>query len=344
MSPPPDRQAGPLESTLYEVKRIIVGQDSLLERMAVALLSGGHLLVEGVPGLAKTLAVKSLAAAVGGQFQRVQFTPDLVPADLTGTRVFRQHTGEFATQLGPVFANLLLADEINRAPAKVQSALLEVMQEHQVTIGRETFPVPEPFLVMATQNPIESEGTFPLPEAQVDRFMMKVVVDYPSQAQEHAIVDRVLRPAETVRAILSPEALIRMQGEVREVYADPGIIEYAVRLVTATRRPGAAGLGELKRYVSYGGSPRASIALVAGGQALAFMRGRDYVLPDDITDIALDVLRHRLVLSYEALADDVTADAIITRLLDAVAKPEVVSAGPADRASRPAAQPEPHDG
>jgi MoxR-like ATPase len=340
MSPPPDRQDGPLEATLYEVKRVIVGQDSLLERMAVALLSGGHLLVEGVPGLAKTLAVKSLAAAIGGQFQRVQFTPDLVPADLTGTRVFHQHTGEFATQLGPVFANLLLADEINRAPAKVQSALLEVMQEHQVTIGRETFPVPEPFLVMATQNPIESEGTFPLPEAQVDRFMMKVIVDYPSQAQEHAIVDRVLRPAEPVRAILSPEALTRMQGRVREVYADPAIIEYAVRLVTATRGPGTAGLGELKRYVSYGGSPRASIALVAGGQALAFLRGRDYVLPGDVTDIALDVLRHRLVLSYEALADDVTADAIITRLLDAVDEPEVVAAAPADRAARRA----PHDG
>jgi MoxR-like ATPase len=344
MSPPPDRQAGPLESTLYEVKRAIVGQDALLERMAVALLSGGHLLVEGVPGLAKTLSVKSLAAAIGGQFQRVQFTPDLVPADLTGTRVYHQHTGEFATHLGPVFANLLLADEINRAPAKVQSALLEVMQEHQVTIGLETFPVPEPFLVMATQNPIESEGTFPLPEAQVDRFMMKVIVDYPSQAEEHAIVDRVLRPAEPIRAILSPEALIGMQGEVREVYADPAIIEYAVRLVTATRRPGTAGLDELKRYVSYGGSPRASIALVAGGQALAFLRSRDYVLPDDITDIALDVLRHRLVLSYEALADDVTADTIITRLLDAVGKPEVVSAGPADRVSKPAAGRAPHDG
>jgi MoxR-like ATPase len=296
--------------------------------------------VDGVPGLAKTLAVKSLAAAIGGQFQRVQFTPDLVPADLTGTRVFHQHTGEFATQLGPVFANLLLADEINRAPAKVQSALLEVMQEHQVTIGRETFQVPEPFLVLATQNPIESEGTFPLPEAQVDRFMMKVIVGYPSHAEEHAIVDRVLRPAEPIRATLSPEALVRMQQQVRERYADPAIIEYAVRLVTATRKPGTAGLSDLKRYVSYGASPRASIALVAGGQALAFLRGRDYVLPDDLTSIAPDVLRHRLVLSYEALADDVTADAIITRLLDAVDEPEVVTAGLADRAARQA----PHGG
>jgi len=343
--PPASRpSANPLQPVLFEVKRTIVGQDVLLERMAVALLSGGHLLVEGVPGLAKTLSVKSLAAAVGGEFQRIQFTPDLVPADLTGTRVYHQHTGEFQTQLGPVFTNLLLADEINRAPAKVQSALLEVMQEHQVTIGRETYPVPEPFLVMATQNPIESEGTYPLPEAQVDRFMLKVIVDYPSQAEEHAIVDRVLRPAEPIRAILSPEDLVRMQHQVREAYADPAIVEYAVRLVTATRKPSIAGLSDLKRYVSYGASPRASIALVAGGQALAFLRGRDYVLPDDLTSIAPDVLRHRLVLSYEALADDITADAIITQLLDAVHEPEVVTAGLANRASQPAARPAPHDG
>ena len=229
--------ANPLESVLFEVKRTIVGQDVLLERMAVALLSGGHLLVEGVPGLAKTLAVKSLAAAVGGQFQRIQFTPDLMPADLTGTRVYHQHNGEFETQLGPVFANLLLADEINRAPAKVQSALLEVMQEHQVTIGRETFRVPEPFLVMATQNPIESEGTYPLPEAQVDRFMMKVLVSYPSSPEEHAIVDRALRPAEPIRSMLTPEDLIKMQERVQQLYVDPAITDYAVRLVTATRLP-----------------------------------------------------------------------------------------------------------
>ena len=234
-SPRPAEHAGPLEPVLFEVKRAIVGQDILLERMAVALLSGGHLLVEGVPGLAKTLAVKSLAAAIGGQFQRVQFTPDLVPADLVGTRVYHQRTGEFATHLGPVFTNLLLADEINRAPAKVQSALLEVMQEHQVTIGRETFRVPEPFLVMATQNPIESEGTYPLPEAQVDRFMMKVVVGYPSRAEEHAIVDRSLRPAEPIRAMLSPENLIGMQQQALQVYVDPAVVEYAVRLVAATR-------------------------------------------------------------------------------------------------------------
>jgi MoxR-like ATPase len=320
----PANATNPLESVLFEVKHTIVGQDVLLERMAVALLAGGHLLVEGVPGLAKTLAVKSLAAAVGGQFQRIQFTPDLVPADLTGTRVYHQHTGEFETQLGPVFANLLLADEINRAPAKVQSALLEVMQEHQVTIGRETFRVPEPFLVMATQNPIESEGTYPLPEAQVDRFMMKVLVSYPSSAEEHAIVDRALRPAEPIRAMLTPEDLTRMQERVQQLYVDPAITEYAVRLVTATRLLGLAGLDDMKRYLTYGASPRASIALVVGGRALAFLRGRDYVLPYDVSELAADVLRHRVVLSYEALADDVSADDIIARVLDAVPEPEVV--------------------
>ena len=323
----PASSANPLESVLFEVKRTIVGQDVLLERMAVALLSGGHLLVEGVPGLAKTLAVKSLAAAVGGQFQRIQFTPDLVPADLTGTRVYHQHTGEFQTQLGPVFANLLLADEINRAPAKVQSALLEVMQEHQVTIGRETFKVPEPFLVMATQNPIESEGTYPLPEAQVDRFMMKVLVSYPSSTEEHAIVDRALRPAEPIRAMLTPEDLIRMQERVQQLYVDPAITDYAVRLVAATRLPGLAGLDDMKRYLTYGASPRASIALVVGGRALAFLRGRDYVLPYDVSELASDVLRHRVVLSYEALTDDISADHIIARVLDAVPEPEVVLQG-----------------
>lgn len=324
MTAVPAQPVNPLEPVLFEVKRIIVGQDLLLERMAVALLSGGHLLVEGVPGLAKTLAVKTLAAATGGQFQRIQFTPDLVPADLVGTRVYHQHTGEFQTQLGPVFANLVLADEINRAPAKVQSALLEVMQEHQVTIGRETFRVPEPFLVMATQNPIESEGTYPLPEAQVDRFMMKVVIRYPSAAEEHAIVDRALRPAEPIRATLTPDDLIRMQQRAQEVYVDPSIVNYAVRLVTATRTPSMAGLGELERYVSYGASPRASIALVTGGRALAYLRGRDYVLPHDVTELALEVLRHRLVLSYEALADDIADEDVISRVLHAVPAPEVV--------------------
>jgi MoxR-like ATPase len=314
----------PLEQVLFEVKRTIVGQDVLLERMAIGLLTGGHLLVEGVPGLAKTLAVKSLAAAIGGQFQRIQFTPDLVPADLTGTRVYRQHTGEFETSRGPVFTNLLLADEINRAPAKVQSALLEVMQERQVTIGRETFPVPNPFLVMATQNPIESEGTYPLPEAQVDRFMLKVVVRYPSMPEEHAIVERALHPGTGPQSILQPEDLVRMQGQVAKVYADPAVVEYAVRLVAATRAPGMVGLGDLDRYITYGASPRATIALVLGGRAIAFLRGRDYVLPQDVGELALDVLRHRLVLSYEALADEVVPDDVIARVLNAVRVPEVV--------------------
>ncbi|MFB4271270.1 AAA family ATPase [Nonomuraea sp. GTA35] len=317
-------ESHPLEQVLFEVKRTIVGQDVLLERMAVALVADGHLLVEGVPGLAKTLAVRSLAAAIAGSFQRVQFTPDLVPADLVGTRVYHQHSGEFRTELGPVFANLLLADEINRAPAKVQSALLEVMQEHQVTIGRETFRVPEPFLVMATENPIESEGTYPLPEAQVDRFMMKVVVDYPTQAEEQAIVDRALRPPEQPQPMLTAEELMAMRVRAREVYVDPAIVDYAVRLVSATRSPATAGLGELERYVTYGASPRASIALVTGARALAFLRGRDYVLPHDLSELALDVLRHRLVLSYEALADDVDADTVITRVLGAVRAPNVV--------------------
>ncbi|MFI6927480.1 AAA family ATPase [Nonomuraea spiralis] len=316
--------AHPLEQVLFEVKRTIVGQDALLERMAVALVADGHLLVEGVPGLAKTLAVRSLAAAIDGSFQRVQFTPDLVPADLVGTRVYHQQSGEFRTELGPVFANLLLADEINRAPAKVQSALLEVMQEHQVTIGRETFKVPEPFLVMATENPIESEGTYPLPEAQVDRFMMKVVVDYPTQSEEQAIVERALRPPEPPQPTVTTDDLVAMRARARQVYVDPAVVDYAVRLVAVTRSPGTAGLGELERYVTYGASPRASIALVTGARALAFLRGREYVLPHDLSELALDVLRHRLVLSYEALADDVDADTIITRVLGAVRAPDVV--------------------
>ncbi len=317
----------PFEEVLFEVKRTIVGQDNLLERMAVALLTGGHILVEGVPGLAKTLAVRTLAGAIGGQFQRIQFTPDLVPADLTGGRVYRQNTGEFETTKGPVFTNLLLADEINRAPAKVQSALLEVMQERQVTIGRETLAVPTPFLVLATQNPIESEGTYPLPEAQVDRFMMKVVVGYPSAAEEHAIVQRSIEPPPQHVPMLTLDDLAAMQAKVRGTYVDPAIVDYSVRLVTATRSPAAVGLGDLDRYVTYGASPRASIALVAGARALAFLRGRDYVLPPDLSDLALDVLRHRLVLSYEALADDVDPDTVVTRVLSSVPAPRVVLQG-----------------
>jgi MoxR-like ATPase len=314
----------PVEQVLYEVKKTIVGQDVLLERLLVALLSRGHILVEGVPGLAKTLAVKALAAAIGGQFHRVQFTPDLVPADIVGTRVYHQRSGEFQVSLGPVFTNLLLADEINRAPAKVQSALLEVMQEQQVTIGRETHLVPKPFLVMATQNPIESEGTYPLPEAQVDRFMMKVLIGYPSATEEFVIVERAISAAPISQAIVNPERLIRMQAQVDQVYVDPALIEYSVRLANATRRPAEVGLGDLSRYVSYGASPRASINLVLGARALAFMRGRDYVVPRDVTDLVLDVFRHRLVLSYEALSDDITADTLLTGVMAAVPVPEKI--------------------
>ncbi|MEV4622528.1 AAA family ATPase [Asanoa sp. NPDC049573] len=319
------------EPILYEVKKTIVGQDVLLERLLVALLSRGHILVEGVPGLAKTLAVKALAAAIGGQFHRVQFTPDLVPADIVGTRVYHQHSGEFQVSLGPVFTNLLLADEINRAPAKVQSALLEVMQEQQVTIGRETHQVPRPFLVMATQNPIESEGTYPLPEAQVDRFMMKVLVGYPSATEEFVIVERAIAATAAGQAVSDPERLVEMQSQVDRVYVDPALIEYAVRLANTTREPAAAGLGDLARYVSFGASPRASINLILAGRALAFIRGRDYVVPADVTELVLDVFRHRLVLSYEAVSDDVTADHVLTRVMAATPVPDA----PLQRAARP---------
>ncbi|TQS44770.1 AAA family ATPase [Cryptosporangium phraense] len=314
--------AGPAEQVVYEVKKTIVGQDVLLERLLVALLARGHVLVEGVPGLAKTLAVKSLAEAIGGQFHRVQFTPDLVPADILGTRVYHQPTGEFQVSLGPVFTNLLLADEINRAPAKVQSALLEVMQEHQVTIGRETHRVPEPFLVMATQNPIESEGTYPLPEAQVDRFMMKVLVGYPSAAEEFVVVERALAGTPAIQEIIDPERLVAMQREADRVYVDPGLIEYAVQVAAASRNPASVGLSDLAKYVTFGASPRASISLVLGARALAYLRGRDYAVPEDLTDLALDVLRHRLVLSYEALSDDVTADDVLGKILSSLRVPE----------------------
>ena len=317
----------PLEQTLYQVKKTIVGQDTLLERLLVALLARGHILVEGVPGLAKTLAVKSLAEAIGGQFHRVQFTPDLVPADILGTRVYHQPTGEFQVSLGPVFTNLLLADEINRAPAKVQSALLEVMQERQVTIGRETHRVPEPFLVMATENPIESEGTYPLPEAQVDRFMMKVVVGYPSATEEFVVVERSLTPAATIQRIIDPETLSGLQREADRVYVDPSLIEYAVQLAHASRDPSRAGLTDLARYVTYGASPRSSINLVLAARALAYVRGREYAVPEDLTDLALDVMRHRLVLSYEALSDEVTADVILAKILANVAVPEPAGRG-----------------
>jgi len=314
----------PMEEVLYQVKKIIVGQDILLERLIVALLSRGHILVEGVPGLAKTMAIKTLADVIGGEFRRIQFTPDLVPADLVGTRIYNQKTGEFDTSLGPVMTNLLLADEINRAPAKVQSALLEVMQERQVTIGRETFKAPNPFLVMATQNPIESEGTYPLPEAQVDRFMLKVLVDYPSPTEEFVIVERMSGILEPVQEVIDSHRLVDLQSEVDAVYVDPALIEYAVKLVTATRRPEQAGLSDLQPYITFGASPRASINLILGARALAFLRGRAYALPPDVRDLAHDVIRHRLVLSYEALADDVAPDDLLDRLVQAVPMPEIL--------------------
>ncbi len=313
----------PMERVLYEVKKIIVGQDHLLERLVVALLARGHILVEGVPGLAKTMAIKTLAEAIGGEFKRIQFTPDLVPADLVGTRIYNQKTGEFNTSLGPVFTNLLLADEINRAPAKVQSALLEVMQEHQVTIGRETFRVPNPFLVLATQNPIETEGTYPLPEAQVDRFMLKVLVGYPTSTEEFVIVERMTGFLEGVQKVLTTDQLVGLQQQADRVYVDPALIEYAVRMVTFTRQPKDIGLKDLERYIMFGASPRASINLILTARALAFVRGRDYALPQDVLDMALDVMRHRLVLSYEALSDNMSSDDILKKILDRIPIPVV---------------------
>ena len=310
-----------MEQILYEVKRVVVGQDRFLERVMVAMLAQGHLLVEGVPGLAKTLTVKTLAQAVRGQFKRIQFTPDLVPADLVGTRIYNQKTAEFGTTLGPVFTNLLLADEINRAPAKVQSALLEVMQERQVTIAGDTHHVPNPFLVMATQNPIETEGTYPLPEAQVDRFMMKVLVDYPTDEEEAVIVERVTGPRIDVTPVASTEQLAALQARCREVYVDPALVQYAVKLVSATRKPAQHGLTELQRHITYGASPRATISLTEGARALALLRGRTYALPEDMTDLAPDVLRHRLVLSYEALSEGLDADNLVQKIMAKVAAP-----------------------
>ena len=313
--------AASMERILYEVKKIVVGQDHFLERVLVAILAQGHLLVEGVPGLAKTLTVKTLAATIRGTFRRIQFTPDLVPADLVGTRIYNQKTGDFTTSLGPVFTNLLLADEINRAPAKVQSALLEVMQERQVTIAGQTHKVPDPFLVMATQNPIETEGTYPLPEAQVDRFMMKVLVGYPSEEEEFVIVERVTGAATAIAAVATTEQLSALQQECRTGYVDPSLTQYAVRLANATRDPARFGIPDLAKYLAYGASPRASIHLIEGARALAFLRARDYVLPEDVTDMAPDVLRHRLVLTYEALADAVTPDQIIQKVMQHVPAP-----------------------
>lgn len=311
-----------MERLLYEVKRVVVGQDRFLERVLVALLARGHLLIEGVPGLAKTLTVKTLAGALQGSFGRVQFTPDLLPSDMTGTRIFNQKTAEFSTVLGPVFNNLLLADEINRAPAKVQSALLEVMQERQVTISGQTYFVPQPFLVMATQNPIETEGTYPLPEAQMDRFMMKVLIGYPTEEEEFAIAQRFTgRPIQTA-PVLDMVRLRELQDDCREGQVDARLIQHAVHLVAATREPARFGLADMGRLLRFGASPRATLGLVEASRALAFLRGRTYVLPQDMTDIAADVLRHRLVLSYDALAEGVTADDIVRQVLAAVPAPD----------------------
>ncbi|MGW4464279.1 AAA family ATPase [Micromonospora sp. NBC_01796] len=319
----PAEDATLLERALFEVKRVIVGQDRMVERMFVALLARGHCLLEGVPGVAKTLAVETLAKVVGGTFSRVQFTPDLVPADIVGTRIYRQSSEKFDVELGPVFVNFLLADEINRAPAKVQSALLEVMSEQQVSIGGQTHQVPNPFLVMATQNPIEQEGVYPLPEAQRDRFLMKILVGYPTDAEEREIVYRMgVSPPEPV-AVFSPTELIALQRKADQVFVHNALVDYTVRLVLATRTPAEHGMPDVAQLIQYGASPRASLGIVRATRALALLRGRDYALPQDVQDIAPDILRHRLVLSYDALADDVPADHIVGRVMSTIPLPSV---------------------
>jgi MoxR-like ATPase len=301
---------------------VIVGQDAMLERLLVSLLAGGHVLLEGVPGLAKTLTLKTLAAVLGGSYGRIQFTPDLVPADLVGTRIWRPDTGHFDTELGPVFHNFVLADEINRAPAKVQSALLEVMQEQQVTIGGTTYPVPRPFIVMATQNPIESEGTYPLPEAQVDRFLMKIVVGYPTPSEEAAVVGRSLQAPVVVRECLTLADLERHGDAVATVTADRAIIGYAVALADASRHPRSHGLPQLEPLIEFGASPRGPIGLVQAARALALLRGRSHVAAQDVRDLAPDVLRHRLVLSYDALSEGISVDSLLEQILAAVPAPD----------------------
>lgn len=321
--PPRNPSAADVEAALFEIKKVIVGQDRMIERLVVCLLARGHCLLEGVPGVAKTLAVETLARVTGGTFARLQFTPDLLPADLVGTRIYRASTETFDIELGPVFANFVLADEVNRAPAKVQSALLEIMAEKQVSIGGKTFPAPDPFLVLATQNPIESEGVYPLPEAQRDRFLMKVLVGYPTPAEEVAIVQRVGISTPTPTQVLDPKRLKALQDEADRIYVDRGVIDYAVNLVLATRDPASFGLPDLTELIGYGASPRASIGLVRAGRALALLRGRTYALPQDVFDVAPDVLRHRLVLTYEALARDLTPDHLLARILSTVPAPRI---------------------
>jgi MoxR-like ATPase len=320
---PPSADATRLERALFEIKRVIVGQDRLVERMLVALLARGHVLLEGVPGVAKTLAVETLARAAGGKFARLQFTPDLVPADIIGTRIYKAGQDAFDVELGPVFANFVLTDEINRAPAKVQSALLEAMAERQVSIGGVTHKLPDPFLVLATQNPIESEGVYPLPEAQRDRFLMKILVDYPSPEEEREIVYRMGSEPPVAEQVLSPEELVRLQSTAEHVFVHHALVDYVVRLVVATRTPREHGMEDVAAWVSYGASPRASLGLIAASRGLALIRGRDYVLPQDVLDVTADVLRHRLVLSYDALADGVPADHIVKRIVQTVPLPQV---------------------
>ena len=312
-----------LERAIFEVKRIIVGQDQLVERMLVGLLSKGHVLLEGVPGVAKTLAVETFAKVVGGTFARIQFTPDLVPTDIIGTRIYRQGKEEFDTELGPVVANFLLADEINRAPAKVQSALLEVMQERQVSIGGKRFPLPNPFLVMATQNPIEHEGVYPLPEAQRDRFLFKINVSYPSPEEEREIIYRMgVKPPEP-KQILDTGDLLRLQEVASNNFVHHALVDYVVRVVTATRHPEQLGMNDVKSWISFGASPRASLGIIAASRSLALVRGRDYVIPQDIVEVIPDVLRHRLVLTYDALADEISSEIVINRILQTVGMPQV---------------------
>jgi MoxR-like ATPase len=321
--PDPSADAALLERALFEVKRVVVGQDTMVERLLVGLLARGHLLLEGVPGVAKTLAVRTLADTVGGSFARLQFTPDLMPGDIVGTRIWRPSAESFDTELGPVFANLVLADEINRAPAKVQSALLEAMAERQVSIGGRTFPLPTPFLVLATQNPIESEGVYQLPEAQRDRFLLKVDVGYPSEAEELAILGRMSVDPPRAHRTLDPGRISALQAAADRVFVHHAVAQYAVLLVLATREPHRFGLGQLDGVLEFGVSPRATLGLVAAGRALALLRGRDYVLPADVTDVAADVLAHRLVLSFDALADGVDPRGIATSVLAAVPQPRV---------------------
>ena len=320
-----ERDVQTLEKAIYEVKRVIVGQDRLIERLLVAVLARGHVLLEGVPGIAKTLAVETLATVIGGSFSRVQFTPDLVPTDLIGTRIYRQGREEFDTELGPVVANFVLADEINRAPAKVQSALLEVMAERHVSIGGKTYPMPDPFLVMATQNPIESEGVYPLPEAQRDRFLFKVLVDYPSIEEEREIIYRMGVTPPQPKNVLDPEAVIRLQKLAANTFVHHALVDYVVRVIAATRNPAEFGLNDVAGWIAYGASPRASLGIIAAARAVALIRGRDYVVPQDVVEVIPDVLRHRLVLSYDALADEVSPDDVIRRVLQTVGLPQVAA-------------------